>query len=145
MLVGIKSSTIPRLIEEDAVKFNRLLKDVFAKTNVTNLTSGVNKNLREVLDRLCKSLSLSSKVVEQCLQLNDQLQNRCGVAVVGPPSSGKTLIRKILAEALTITGKPVSQKLIYPGAIAKTKLLGNIDAQTRCEAGSLNERDLPNY
>ena len=75
------------------------------------------------------SSTVSANVI--CLQLNDQLATRCGVAVVGPPGCGKTLITRLLADSVTKAGSPVRVCQIFPNVIPKSKLLGTVDVRTR--------------
>ncbi|KAI4495703.1 hypothetical protein M0802_008538 [Mischocyttarus mexicanus] len=133
LLIAIKDSTLPKLTEEDAKKFIDLLDDVFPNIDhsLTEIVSNEKKDLRDTLIELSEFGNYTSKIVDQCLQLNDQLKSRTGVAIVGPPGSGKTIIRKLLADALSKIGEPVEQYVIYPGAIPKSKLLGRIDPRTR--------------
>ncbi|KAL2743989.1 cytoplasmic dynein 2 heavy chain 1 [Vespula maculifrons] len=132
LLIAIKDSTLPKLTEDDAKKFLDLLVDVFPNTDhLLTEVSNEKKNLREALVELCESENYTRNIVEQCIQLRDQLKSRTGVAIVGPPGSGKTTIRKLLAEALSKIGEPVDQCLIYPGAVPKSRLLGRVDPETR--------------
>lgn len=131
-MIAIKDSTLPKLTEDDAKKFLDLLVDVFPNTDhLLTEVSNEKKNLREALVELCESENYTRNIVEQCIQLRDQLKSRTGVAIVGPPGSGKTTIRKLLAEALSKIGEPVDQCLIYPGAVPKSRLLGRVDPETR--------------
>ncbi|KAL2712648.1 cytoplasmic dynein 2 heavy chain 1 [Vespula squamosa] len=132
LLIAIKDSTLPKLTEDDAKKFLDLLVDVFPNTDhLLTEVSNEKKDLREALLELCESENYTRNIVEQCIQLRDQLKSRTGVAIVGPPGSGKTTIRKLLAEALSKIGEPVDQCLIYPGAVPKSRLLGRVDPETR--------------
>ncbi|XP_043684796.1 cytoplasmic dynein 2 heavy chain 1 [Vespula pensylvanica] len=132
LLIAIKDSTLPKLTEDDAKKFLDLLVDVFPNTDhLLTEVSNEKKDLREALVKLCESENYTRNIVEQCIQLRDQLKSRTGVAIVGPPGSGKTTIRKLLAEALSKIGEPVDQCLIYPGAVPKSRLLGRVDPETR--------------
>lgn len=131
LLIGIKASTLPKLTEEDTSKFLALLNDVFPKTNLSLADSTETPDLQISLMELCESRGLQDDLVSRCIQLNDQLRSRTGVAIVGPQGSGKTLVRTMLAEALAKLGQTVKQFVVYPGAVPKSKLLGKIDPQTR--------------
>lgn len=132
MLTGIQVSTVPKLIENDISKFSTLLNDIFPTADSSSTTTFKGKdNLHSILANLCETQGLHDSLISRCIQLNDQLQTRSGAAIVGPPGSGKSLIIKTLAEALSRTGESVKQFQIYPGAISKLKLLGAVDPQTR--------------
>ncbi|XP_043268031.1 cytoplasmic dynein 2 heavy chain 1 [Venturia canescens] len=133
LLVAIRASTLPKLTEEDTTKFVGLLQDVFPK--VDHLSSLVDSTSRQDLlaavKDICDHAGYTDDVVNRCAQLYGQLKNRTGVALVGPPGSGKSLIRKILAEGLNRVGEPVQQFNLFPGAIPKSRLLGKVDPETR--------------
>ncbi|XP_051159645.1 cytoplasmic dynein 2 heavy chain 1 [Leptopilina boulardi] len=131
LLIAIKASTLPKLNEEDTGKFFGLLQDVFPKINLSTVDSTDRVDLQKSLMEICEGRGWQENLISRCLQLNDQLQNRTGVAIVGPPGSGKTLVRKLLAEAFAKIGQPIVQIVVYPGAMPKSKLLGKVDSQTR--------------
>ncbi|KAK0158915.1 hypothetical protein PV328_009853 [Microctonus aethiopoides] len=132
VLEAIKSAIIPKLIEEDMIKFKQLLDDVFPNLNSSQSEIPIEKQkLKKALKEICDSKNLQTDVVTRCEQLFDQLKGRTGVAIVGAPGSGKTSVRKILFEALTLLGDNLKEILIYPGAISKSLLLGKVDSQTR--------------
>lgn len=81
--------------------------------------------------KVCETRGLTKEVADRCIQLNDLLKSRTGVAIVGPPGSGKTTIRSTLAEAMTKIGESVQQIIVYPGAIPKSRLLGYVNPRTR--------------
>ncbi|XP_013138561.1 PREDICTED: cytoplasmic dynein 2 heavy chain 1-like [Papilio polytes] len=65
------------------------------------------------------------------MELYEQLQQRTGVAIVGPPGSGKSTIRRILKAALSQRGQSVAEYVLYPKAMSRRWLLGHIDPDTR--------------
>uniref|UniRef100_A0ABD2XKY5 Dynein heavy chain, cytoplasmic n=1 Tax=Trichogramma kaykai TaxID=54128 RepID=A0ABD2XKY5_9HYME len=132
LLHGIKISIMPKLVERDASKFLQLLADIFlVESSILESSLRTNKELQTALADICDAKGYSKTIVNRCIQLNDQLQSRSGVAVVGPAGSGKTLIVDTLARALTKIGSSVKKFVVYPGAIPKTRLLGSVDSQTR--------------
>ncbi|XP_015119188.1 cytoplasmic dynein 2 heavy chain 1 [Diachasma alloeum] len=132
LLEAIRAAILPKLTEEDTDRFLELLKDVFPRTSASEVSdSEVKRELRKVLEEICQTRSIQGEVASRCEQLYDQLKNRTGVAIVGPPGCGKTLVRNVLGEALGRSGDTVKQILIFPGAIPKTRLLGKVDPQTR--------------
>ena len=61
----------------------------------------------------------------------EQLRLRMGVVVVGPSGSGKSVLWRMLKEALIKTGKMVKTYVMNPKAIPRHQLLGHIDVDTR--------------
>ncbi|XP_029051229.2 cytoplasmic dynein 2 heavy chain 1 [Osmia bicornis bicornis] len=131
LVAAIRASTLPKLTEEDTPKFLSLLNDVFPKVNPSTSTYIERQDLQNVLLELCGDQEFGKETANRCIQLNDQLKSRTGVAIVGPPGSGKTIIRKLLCDALTKIGETVVQFHVYPGAMPKSRLLGRVDHQTR--------------
>nr|XP_012219219.1 PREDICTED: cytoplasmic dynein 2 heavy chain 1 [Linepithema humile] len=130
LLISIRASTLPKLTETDTTKFLSLLDDLFPKTNLLSV-SAENEGLVVALSKICENRGLSKEVANRCIQLNDLLKSRTGVAIVGPPGSGKTSIRLCLAEAMAKIGEPVQQIIVYPGAIPRSRLLGHVNQRTR--------------
>ena len=54
-----------------------------------------------------------------------------GVVIVGPSGSGKSVLWRMLKEALIRTGKMVKTHVMNPKAINRNQLLGHIDVDTR--------------
>ncbi|XP_076646917.1 dynein cytoplasmic heavy chain beethoven [Halictus rubicundus] len=131
LVAAIRASTLPKLTQEDTTKFLSLLEDIFPNVNPSSSTFIDRRDLQAVLQQLCADQELSNEMANRCIQLNDQLKGRTGVAIVGPAGSGKTTIRKLLCEALTKIGEPVVEFHVYPGAMPKSRLLGRVDPQTR--------------
>lgn len=131
LVAAIKASTLPKLIEEDTARFLSLLEDVFPKVDPTSSTFIERQDLQSALLQLCAEHELGEEIANRCIQLNDQLKSRTGVAIVGPPGCGKTTIRKLLCDALIKIGETVVQFHVYPCAMPKSRLLGRVDQQTR--------------
>ncbi|XP_018402903.1 PREDICTED: cytoplasmic dynein 2 heavy chain 1 [Cyphomyrmex costatus] len=131
LLVSIRASTLPKLTEADTTKFLSLLDDLFLKANLPLSVSTESEDLVVALLKICETRGLTKEIVNRCIQLNDLLKSRTGVAIVGPPGSGKSSIRSCLTEALTKIGVSIQQIIVYPGAIPKSRLLGHINPRTR--------------
>ncbi|CAK9809936.1 Cytoplasmic dynein 2 heavy chain 1 [Anthophora quadrimaculata] len=131
LVAAIRASTLPKLTEEDTPRFLSLLEDVFPRVNPSSSTYIDREDLQNALLELCADEELGKEMANRCIQLNDQLKSRTGVAIVGPPGCGKTTIRKLLCDALTKIGETIVQFHVYPGAMPKSRLLGRVDTQTR--------------
>ncbi|XP_078052127.1 dynein cytoplasmic heavy chain beethoven [Augochlora pura] len=129
LVAAIRASTLPKLTQEDTMKFLSLLEDIFPKANPSSSTFIDRLDLQAVLQQLCAEQELSNEMANRCIQLNDQLKSRTGVVIVGPAGSGKTTIRKLLWEALTKIGETVVEFHVYPGAMPKSRLLGRADIE----------------
>jgi len=131
LLISIRASTLPKLTEADMTKFLSLLDDLFPKTNLPLSISTESEDLVVTLLKICETRGLTKEIANRCIQLNDLLKSRTGVAIVGPPGSGKTSIRSCLAEAMAKIGESMQQIIIYPGAVPKSRLLGHVNPRTR--------------
>ncbi|KOX76673.1 Cytoplasmic dynein 2 heavy chain 1 [Melipona quadrifasciata] len=131
LVAAIRASTLPKLTEEDTPRFLSLLEDVFPRANPSLSTLVERQDLQDALLELCAEQELGKEVANRCIQLNDQLKSRTGVAIVGPPGCGKTTIRKLLCDALTKIGETIVSFHVFPGAMPKSRLLGRVDPQTR--------------
>mgnify|MGYP004590425569 CR=1 FL=1 len=130
-MAAIRASTLPKLTEEDTPRFLSLLEDVFPRADPSLSTLVERQDLQNALLELCAEQELGKEMANRCIQLNDQLKSRTGVAIVGPPGCGKTTTRKLLCDALTKIGETIVQFHVFPGAMPKSRLLGRVDPQTR--------------
>ncbi|XP_066585667.1 cytoplasmic dynein 2 heavy chain 1 [Prorops nasuta] len=131
LVIAIRSSMLPKLTGNDSIRFLALLKDTFPDVDLSSYVPKNTRDLRDALNSLAANEGLQDSVVDRCLQLYDQLKNRSGVAIVGPAGCGKTTVRRLLADALGRIGTHVTQYIVYPGAMSKSRLLGRVDARTR--------------
>lgn len=107
-----------------------LLTDVFGISNFYMEPAKILKtNLKEAFQSL--SLSENNQQLNKCLELSEQLQKRMGVAVYGPPDSGKSTIISLLKVALTSAGKNIRTYIISPKSMDRNKLLGKMDPDTQ--------------
>ena len=59
------------------------------------------------------------------------MEQRIGVVVCGPPSSGKSVLWHLLSKTIEPNGKSIKVHYINPKAVSREKLLGNMDRDTR--------------
>nr|XP_022905741.1 cytoplasmic dynein 2 heavy chain 1 [Onthophagus taurus] len=127
---ALRMDTISKLTLNDSKKIDALIQDVFP-----SISYDINdqQGLWDILGNSCTELGLkiNPRQLEKCVELYQQLQQRMGVAIVGPSSSGKTTIRNILFHALNKMGKTLKQKIFNPKSLSRTQLLGQIDLDTR--------------
>ncbi|XP_028177728.1 cytoplasmic dynein 2 heavy chain 1-like isoform X2 [Ostrinia furnacalis] len=123
-------NNVSKLTQEDAVRFEDILSLVFADVPKEEQNE----------DPICSALETSFETlhlinnksqIQKCTEIYEQLQQRMGVVIVGPPGSGKTTIRRLLKSALTSQGKNIVEYVICPKAMSRNSLLGHIDHDTR--------------
>lgn len=111
---ALRLNTLPKLPYLDSVRFNSLIRDLFGDVVFKDLGHGdleenvrasfaelklhVNENQVSLLLLLVRIILLIfiSFEVRKCLHLYEQLEQRMGVVIVGPPCSGKSTICGIL-------------------------------------------------
>ncbi|RZC33069.1 cytoplasmic dynein 2 heavy chain 1 [Asbolus verrucosus] len=126
----LRMDTLSKLTFSDSVKFEGLIKDVFKDVVIDDMG---NEILIKALEESCQELKLTfnKRQIDKCIEFYEQLKQRMGVAIVGPPSSGKSSIRNLLFHALNKMGKLLKQHVFNPKSMQKTELLGQIDLDTR--------------
>ncbi|XP_060800611.1 cytoplasmic dynein 2 heavy chain 1 [Amyelois transitella] len=121
---------LSELSQRDADRFEDILTLVFGDPNKEETTDDP---LKKVLEESVETLGYTHNAIQiqKCMQLYEQLQQRMGVAIVGPPGSGKTTIRQLLKTALTQQGRTIVEYVIGPKSMSRENLLGHIDRDTR--------------
>lgn len=92
---ALRMDTLSKLTYSDGVKFDALVRDVFPTVSFENID---HVTLISALEAACTELKLevNPRQINKCVELYEQLKQRMGVAIVGPPNSGKTVLRTLL-------------------------------------------------
>jgi dynein heavy chain 2 len=123
-------NTMSKLTFSDSRRFDALLKDIFPNVKITEFEyDDLKKALAQVFAE--NKLIFNNIQLKKALEIYEQLRQRMGVVVVGPSGSGKSVLWKMLKEALIKTGKMVKTYVMNPKAISRNQLLGHIDVDTR--------------
>jgi dynein heavy chain 2, cytosolic len=123
-------NTMSKLTFSDSKRFDSLLKDIFPNVRITEFEyDELKQKLAEAFAE--HKLIFNNLQLKKALEIYEQLRQRMGVVVVGPSGSGKSILWKMLKEALIKTGKMVKTYVMNPKAIARHQLLGHIDVDTR--------------
>ncbi|KAK4887690.1 hypothetical protein RN001_003961 [Aquatica leii] len=127
---SLRVDILSKLTYADRIKFDALIQDVFPKTSVENFGEDA---FIAALKVTFKSLNLeeNSRQIEKCIELQQQLQQRMGVVLVGPPNSGKSTLRTLLFNTLIHMGKNLKQHVFNPKSMPRVQLLGQIDVDSR--------------
>ncbi|CAH2091875.1 unnamed protein product [Euphydryas editha] len=126
----LRLNNLSKLTRHDAECFENILAMVFADVPEKEPTTDP---VYLSLENTVKHLGLvHNKVqIQKCMELYEQLQQRMGVAIVGPPGSGKTTIRHMLKTALSQQGRHVAEYVVCPKAMSRRELLGHVRPDTR--------------
>ena len=123
-------NTMSKLTFSDSKRFDALLRDIFPNVRITEFEyDDLKKALAQVFAE--HKLAFNNVQLKKALEVYEQLRQRMGVVVVGPSGSGKSVLWKMLKEALIKTGKSIKTYIMNPKAISRHQLLGHIDVDTR--------------
>lgn len=121
---------LPKLIANDIPLFVSFLSDLFPNVKHFETTNSDFKKAIEVTLKREKFIKIDSQV-EKINQVMETLINRNSIAIIGPTSSGKSVIINLLCE--TLNHLKISTKLITlnPKAFTKLELFGYLDPITK--------------
>lgn len=132
---SLKHQIKSKLIEEDNTRFDQLITDVFGVSiHSEDQNSRSGSSLKEVIFKVMERNSLipdegqASKIIE----LDEQLQSRLGVVILGESGVGKSTIWKTLIDVKKeLKQGMIEPVVINPKSMHRTTLLGHIDEDTR--------------
>eukprot|EP01041_Mallomonas_annulata_P001785 gene1785-3464_t len=130
LMRALRDFNTPKIVREDEVVFFGLLKDLFPGIDPPRK---VNPELEEQVRIACENLGnwpddlFRLKVV----QIEELLEIRHCVFVMGPPGAGKSQTWKTLAEARNIRGEKTKVVDINPKSVKTEELYGYISMATR--------------
>ncbi|XP_060532310.1 cytoplasmic dynein 2 heavy chain 1 isoform X2 [Cylas formicarius] len=136
-VVGVlRVDVMSKLTFNDGMKFEKLMENVFK--NVPN-QSIEQQSLIKALEESCVEMDLDvdERQINKCLECYRQLKQRMGLAVVGPPSSGKSTIISLLRKALLKTGQLIKVYPLNPKSMSRQLLLGSMDNLNQWNGGVL--------
>uniref|UniRef100_A0A6P7FU93 Cytoplasmic dynein 2 heavy chain 1 n=1 Tax=Diabrotica virgifera virgifera TaxID=50390 RepID=A0A6P7FU93_DIAVI len=125
----LKMDTLSKLSFNDSNKFVSILEDVFKGVDLKIMQHNMLRSHLEICFDEMK-LTRNERQMNKCLELYEQLLQRMGVAIVGPPKSGKTTIRNLVLKALIKMGKTVKCHQFNPKSMTRPQLLGKMDFDT---------------
>lgn len=129
-LQAIVLNITPKLNSVNIRKLNLLVDSIFPGTEIDNTPNQMILNsVNEAFGKL--NITKNTSMLEKSIQLYDQLSKRMGVAIIGPPGSGKTTIIKLLKEALTLMDNKIKVYTISAKAQDKNHLFGSLDPNTQ--------------
>ena len=120
LIQSIRGSVIPRLIDDDLLLIESLLKDVFR-----SVTGYRNESVSVEEECVKNNYVCGGHWLEKVLQLHSISELNHGLILVGPSGSGKTSARDVLVQSINGT-----QFVIEPKAISKDTLFGKLDSNT---------------
>ncbi|VEN39261.1 unnamed protein product [Callosobruchus maculatus] len=138
----LKTDTFSKLSFNDSLKFDMIIRDVFKEKSIeVNREETLIKGLEDSFEEL--GIVKNNRQINKCLEFYEQLQQRMGVVIVGPPSSGKSTIRSLLQKALVKQGYQIKCYSFNPKSMPRSSLLGKTDSDSnQWSAGVLTNYSL---
>jgi dynein heavy chain len=130
LMRALRDFNIPKIVREDEVVFFGLLGDLFPGIDPPRK---VNPQLEEYVKIACENLGNHPDEIFRLkiVQLEELLEIRHCVFVMGPPGAGKSQCWKTLAEARTLRGDKTKTVDINPKSVKTEELYGFISMATR--------------
>jgi len=130
LIRGACNNVVPKLIAEDLIVFDEVLKETFPGSEVARMED---ESLRAEILEICKEKSFVAEesFVQKILQLNQVSGMRHGVMLVGPVGGGKSAAIHTLLKAMEkVDGTKGETYVIDPKAMNKDSLYGTLDGTT---------------
>jgi dynein heavy chain len=130
LMRALRDFNVPKIVREDEVIFFGLLGDLFPGINPPRK---INEELEGLVLKSCEKLGNYPDDVFRLkvVQLEELLEIRHCVFVMGPPGAGKSQTWKTLAEARTLRGDKTKCVDINPKSVKTEELYGFISMATR--------------
>lgn len=127
---SLKPNVMSKLTRNDCKRFEMLLEDVFPQLNIAG---DAHEEFKIKIEETFQVMGLSrnERQIDKCIELYEQLKKRIGVAVYGPPSSGKSTVISVLKTVLMSMHKTIRTYIISPKSMERSQLLGKLDINTR--------------
>ena len=130
LMRALRDFNVPKIVREDSVVFYGLLGDLFPGIDPPRK---INQALEDKVSEACASLGNYPDEFFRlkCVQLEELLEIRHCVFVMGPPGAGKSQCWRTLAEARTLRGDKTKVVDINPKSVKTDELYGCISMATR--------------
>lgn len=128
---SLKPNVMSKLTLSDCKRFNLLLQDVFPQLDIDGADAHAEFRNKIIETFQIMGLTRNERQIDKCIELYEQLNKRIGVAVYGPPSSGKSTIISVLKSVLSSMHKTIRTYIISPKSMDRSQLLGRLDVNTR--------------
>uniref|UniRef100_A0A183BTS1 Cytoplasmic dynein 2 heavy chain 1 n=1 Tax=Globodera pallida TaxID=36090 RepID=A0A183BTS1_GLOPA len=128
---NLQLNTLSKLTFADSRRFRVLLDGIFPGTKRETAQFD---ELLEHIQKASEHLQLRTTDVQlqKLSELYEQLRQRIGVIIVGPPGSGKSTLWRLLQKTLSLSGaQTVDVYSMDPKAMPRGRLLGHLDLDTR--------------
>jgi len=123
LMRALRDFNLPKLVDDDKPIFTRLCNDLFqGLTSIRKFDVEVEKNIKAGAKQL--GLQDEDMFVMKCVELNELLDIRHSVFVIGPAGSGKSEIWRTLFSAYNLMGKLTVTETLNPKAIRNKELYG---------------------
>ncbi|XP_050308266.1 cytoplasmic dynein 2 heavy chain 1-like [Anthonomus grandis grandis] len=137
----LKTDISSKLTFSDALKFSEIIGNVFKGVPAETVHDDA---LKKIIVECYRELNLiiNEQQINKCLEFYKQLKQRMGVALIGPPSSGKTTIIQIVSRAVAKLNQKIKLYPVNPKSVSRQLLLGHMDHLNQWNDGILTSYSL---
>jgi dynein heavy chain len=130
LMRALRDLNLPKIAYEDVSTFSGLITDLFPKLSCPRLP---NVSLATAVLTCCEADSTTpvDGFVLKVTQLQELLDVRHSVFVLGPGGSGKSTVWRMLAKANHELGRKTHVQILNPKAITTNELYGYVNPSTR--------------
>ncbi|XP_056619544.1 dynein axonemal heavy chain 6 [Triplophysa dalaica] len=138
LIRALRDSNLPKFLKDDATLFSGILSDLFPGVTIPEHDYGVLQST--IHSSLCqRSLQPLPSIISKVIQLYETMLVRHGVMLVGPTGGGKTVVYRILADALDTLYhaghqnpfyRPVKTYVLNPKSVSMGELYGEVNPLT---------------
>lgn len=136
---ALRDFNMPKIVSDDRPIFINLLKDLF--TDVLKAPEVfINESFKEVCYSSAKQLRYQpeEQFLLKVIQLNEIIEVRHCVFIIGPAGCGKSSVWRTLAESLRNSGQETEYDILDPKAVTGDELFGTLTKTKEFKNGVLS-------
>jgi dynein heavy chain len=128
ILKALRDVILPMLVQSDLELFLALLKDMFPRVELSEISRSV---LRKMLEEcvVVEGFSLIPSQIDTIIQLDNLLDINSSAILIGSSGSGKTFMIRMLAKAKTKLGMTTDVVVLSPKSCSAVDFFGNFDSE----------------
>ena len=136
---ALRDFNMPKIVTDDKPIFLNLLRDLFSEVKKPPEII-IDESFRAVVAKQAKELRYvaEEQFCLKCVQLNEILEVRHCVFIIGPPGCGKSSVWKVLAAANKAIGLDTETDCLDPKAVTADELFGTLSKTKEFKNGVLS-------
>ena len=122
---ALRDFNLPKIVTDDKPIFIRLIEDLFPNAKPEKKNPSHLAKLCEATTKNDMGLYLEEQFVVKCIDLNDILDVRHCMFIIGPPGCGKTTVWKTLLQTHKNNKEDGEYDTLNPKAVTSDELFGS--------------------